>query len=65
MKWVSEDGSVCDGSYAVYISVIAIENLLVFLMLLYNKHYLFEHEIVFCLFYCNRLTQVLVCEPMF
>lgn len=31
MRWVSEDRSVCDGSYGMYISVIDIENILVFL----------------------------------
>jgi hypothetical protein len=61
LKWVSEDRSVCDGSYGMYISVIDT----CILMLLYNKHNLFEHEIVLYLLYSNRLTQVPVCEPVF
>ena len=56
---------MCDGSYGMCISVIDIENIFVFSFFLYNKHYLFEHEIIFYLFYCNRITQVLVCDPMF
>lgn len=30
MKWVSEDRSVCDGSYGIYISVIDMDNIFVF-----------------------------------
>jgi hypothetical protein len=65
MNWVLEDRSLCDASYGIYILVIDIEKMIISSCFLYNKHYLFEHEIVFYLLCCNRTRQVLICEPMF
>lgn len=65
VKWVSEDRSVCDGSYGMYISVIDIENIFVFSCFCIINITCLNMKLCFICFIVTGLTQVLVCEPMF